>query len=99
MRRTDVRRGLRVLLLASCVWVGVAGTGTALATTITYSGDGTTLIVTGGDAANHDIRFRLSADSTHDEIHASSVPAMLRLRITDGAAKTSSRSGAITLRR
>ena len=57
---------LRVLACA-VVAFGVC-TATASATTVDFSADGTTLIVTGGDNANHDIQFRLSADQLHDEI-------------------------------
>ncbi|MCW3013826.1 MAG: Hemolysin-type calcium-binding region [Solirubrobacterales bacterium] len=67
MHRLSIRRALRVLLV-SCVAVVAGGTGTALATTVAYSGDGTTLIVTGGDNAAHGLQFRLSADHVHDEI-------------------------------
>lgn len=60
-----IRRALRVLLV-SCAALAAGGTGTALATTVEYSGD--TLVVTGNDNADHDIQFRLSADTAHDEI-------------------------------
>ena len=40
----------------------------AHATTVAYSGDNSTVIVTGGDNAAHDIQFRLSADASADEI-------------------------------
>jgi Ca2+-binding RTX toxin-like protein len=63
---------LRVLLVsfAALAW---GGAGTAWATTVDYSGDGSTLIVSGGDNAAHDIQFRLSADLAHDQILDTSV--------------------------
>jgi Ca2+-binding RTX toxin-like protein len=61
---------LRVLSRAVILAAAIAclGTSTALATTVGYSGDGSTVIVTGGDNADHEIQFRLSADQAHDEI-------------------------------
>lgn len=67
MARMALRRARRVLLV-TCAALAAGGTGTALATTVAYSGDGSTVIVTGGDNAAHTIQFPLSADGTHDEI-------------------------------
>src|SRR4051812_14946289 len=61
-----VRRARRALLLSVAAVLG--GAVPAVAASITYSGDASTLIVSGGDAANHQIQFRLSADQAHDEI-------------------------------
>jgi Ca2+-binding RTX toxin-like protein len=66
MPRLSVPLALRVLLL-SCAALAF-GAQAALATTITYSADGSTLIVTSVDNANHEVQFRLSADNAHDEI-------------------------------
>jgi Ca2+-binding RTX toxin-like protein len=58
------RQGWQAIVLAiAMLLVGAVG---AHATTVDYSGD--TLIVTGGDNADHEIQFRLSADQAHDEI-------------------------------
>jgi Ca2+-binding RTX toxin-like protein len=62
-----ILRALRVLLV-SCTALAGGGTGTALATTVAYSGDGNTVVVTGADNAAHTLTFRLSADQAHDEI-------------------------------
>lgn len=56
MHRITVRSVLCVLAVA-CGALAAGGSGTALATTVTYDGD--TLVVTGGDNAGHDIQFRL----------------------------------------
>jgi len=56
------------LAALSCLALVVGLTGTADASTASYSADGTTLIITGGDNASHGIQFRLSADQAHDEI-------------------------------
>ncbi len=58
MHRMSVRSIVSVLLVSCCAVLATA-TGTALATTLTYSADNSTLIVTGGDDAAHDIQFRL----------------------------------------
>ena len=60
-------RHLGCALAVACLGLA-AGAGAASATTVDYSGDGSTVIVTGGDAAAHSVNFRLSADTAHDEI-------------------------------
>ena len=40
----------------------------AHATTVSYSGDNSTVIVTGGDNASHDVQFRISSDGLSDQI-------------------------------
>jgi Ca2+-binding RTX toxin-like protein len=57
-------RALRVLAL--CVAVTAAGPGAVSASTITYEGDA--MVLTGQDGANHEVQYRLSPDTTHDEI-------------------------------
>jgi Ca2+-binding RTX toxin-like protein len=78
MLRITVRSALR-LATASLVALFALGavTGTALATTISYSADATTLVVTGADNANHDIQFRANAgnDDIIDVVPFTSVPA------------------------
>jgi len=54
--------------VVSCVGAAFACASPAAASTVAYSGDASTVIVTGGDSANHNIQFRLSADAAHDEI-------------------------------
>jgi Ca2+-binding RTX toxin-like protein len=54
-----------MVLAIAMLLVGAVG---AHATTVNYSGDNTTLIVTGVDNVDHDIQFRLSANQTADEI-------------------------------
>src|SRR4051794_22263647 len=55
------------VVLVSCALLVVGFSGTALAmSTAMY--DGSTVVITGGDDAAHDIQFRLSADGVHDEI-------------------------------
>ena len=49
--------------IAVATWAPVAS-----ATTIDYGTDGLTLTVSGVDSADHEIQFRLSGDTTHDEI-------------------------------
>src|SRR4051794_12143501 len=65
--RTGVSRRL-ALLISTLACFAALGATSALAGTIDYSADGSTVIVTGGDSASHVIQFRLSADAAHDEI-------------------------------
>ena len=66
MSLTRPRLARQSLVLAIAMLL--VGAASAHATTATYSGDGSTLIITGGDNASHDIQFRLSNDQAHDEI-------------------------------
>src|SRR3954469_11173286 len=56
-------------LAVTCAALTTCTASTASAvSTISYSVDLSTLIVTGGDNANHELQFRLHADGNHDEI-------------------------------
>lgn len=66
MPQKPLRLGQHSLVLAIAMLL--VGAASAHATTVAYSGDETTLIVSGGDNASHDIQFRLSDDQMHDEI-------------------------------
>ena len=65
MSHTRPRLGRHALVLAIAMLLAVGAAG-ANATTVAYDGD--TLVVTGGDSADHEIQFRLSNDQAHDEI-------------------------------
>jgi Ca2+-binding RTX toxin-like protein len=69
MSQTRARLGRHSLVLAIAMLL--VGAASANATTITFSGDGNTLIVTGGDNAAHEIQLRFNAStgpSGEDEI-------------------------------
>src|SRR4051812_38009084 len=58
----------KLCLAVACTALMAGAASAASASTVSYSGDGTTVIVTGGDNASHEVQFRLSADGAHDEI-------------------------------
>ena len=77
MQRPHVSRALRVALLA-CAALGAGSAASAQATTIEYSADDTTLIVSdAGRGENHNIQFRLEGnnDAVIDYRDITSIPA------------------------